>query len=222
MEDTSGLLLAVVVHPPDVQDRDGARLALEELGGRFSRLRLIWADGGYRGATLSGWVQERLGCRLEIVARKAGQRGFAVLPRRWAVARTFEWLSRQRRLSKDYWTSSPSPASPYAAPGWGTPLPTSSTWPRPKLSELIPSGGQTRFDNRIRWGRHYLRQAGPVKLQDKAYAILPAGHQLLASETGDISGQALKRLTSKPTAPDPLDGAPTTPEEIVDAADQEM
>ena len=101
-------------------------------------------------------------------------------------------------------------------------MPTSSTWPRPKLSELIPSGGQTRFDNRIRWGRHYLRQAGPVKLQDKAYAILPAGHQLLASETGDISGQALKRLTRKPAAPDPLDGAPTTPEEIVDAADQEM
>ena len=70
--DTSGLLLAVVVHPADVQDRDGARLALEELGGRFSRLRLIWADGGYRGPSLSGWVRERLGCRLEIVPRQAG------------------------------------------------------------------------------------------------------------------------------------------------------
>ena len=59
--DTSGLLLAVAVHPADVQDRDGARLGL------------IWADG-YRGAALSEWVRERLGCRLEIVARSAGQR----------------------------------------------------------------------------------------------------------------------------------------------------
>ena len=52
--DTSGLLLGMVVHPAGVPDRDGARLALPELGGRFSRLRLIWADGGYRGASLSG------------------------------------------------------------------------------------------------------------------------------------------------------------------------
>ena len=100
--DTTGLLLGVVVLPADVQDRDGARLALMELAGRFSRLRLIWADGGYRGAALSEWVRERLGCRLEIVPRRAGQSGFAVLPRRWVVERTFGWLGRQRRLSKDY------------------------------------------------------------------------------------------------------------------------
>ena len=68
-------------------DRDGARLVLGELAGKTSRLRLIGADGGYRGA-LSEGVREPLGCRLEIVARAAGQRGFAVLPRRWAVART--------------------------------------------------------------------------------------------------------------------------------------
>ena len=57
----------------------------KELGGRFPRLRLIWADGGYRGAALSEWVQERLDCRLGIVPRRSGQRGFAVLPRRWVV-----------------------------------------------------------------------------------------------------------------------------------------
>ena len=103
MVDTAGLLLAVVVHPADVPDRDGARLVLAELAGKMSRLRLIWADGAYRGA-LSEWVRvrERLGCRVEIVSRVAGQRGFAVLPRRWAVARTLGWLGRQRRLSKDY------------------------------------------------------------------------------------------------------------------------
>ena len=100
--DTSGLLLSVAVHPADVQDRDGTRLALGEQAGRFPRLRLIWADGGYRGAALSEWVQERLGCRLEIVSRRTGQRGFAVQPRRWVVERTFGWLGRQRRLSKDY------------------------------------------------------------------------------------------------------------------------
>ena len=100
--DTEGLLLAVAVHPADIQDRDGARLVLSELAGRFPRLGLIWADGGYRGAPLSEWVHERLGCRLEIVSRQAGQRGFAVLSRRWVVERTFGWLGRQRRLSKDY------------------------------------------------------------------------------------------------------------------------
>ena len=100
--DTSGLLLSVAVHPADVPDRDGARLVLKELAGRFPRLGLIWADGGYRGAALLEWVREELGCRLEIVARSAGQRGFAVLPRRWVVERTFGWLGRQRRLSKDY------------------------------------------------------------------------------------------------------------------------
>ena len=100
--DTSGLLLSVAVHPADVQDRDGTRLALGELVWRFPRLGLIWADGGYRGAALSEWVREELGCRLEIVSRPAGQRGFAVQPRRWVVERTFGWLGRQRRLSKDY------------------------------------------------------------------------------------------------------------------------
>ena len=85
--DTAGLLLAVVVHTADVQDRDGARLPL------------IWADGGYRRA-LSGWVQG--GCRLEIVPRKAKGLGFEVLPRRWVVEQTFGWLDGQRRLSKNY------------------------------------------------------------------------------------------------------------------------
>ena len=101
MVDTAGLLLAAVVHPADAPDRDGVRLVLGELAGKPSRRRLIWADGAYRGALLE-WVRERLGCRLEIVSRVAGQRGFAVLPRRWVVARTLGWLGRQRRLSKDY------------------------------------------------------------------------------------------------------------------------
>jgi putative transposase len=95
------LLLAVVVHAADVQDRDGAKRVLAELGGRFPRLAKIWADGGYAGA-LVGWAKERGGWVLGIVKRPDDARGFAVLPKRWIVERTFAWLGRSRRLSKDY------------------------------------------------------------------------------------------------------------------------
>jgi putative transposase len=99
--DTLGLLLAVAVHAADVQDRDGARLVLGKLVGRFPRLWVIWADGGYAGALLvwalvvGGWV-------VEVVKKPAGATAFAVLPKRWIVERTFAWLGRCRRLSKDY------------------------------------------------------------------------------------------------------------------------
>ena len=99
--DTIGLVLAVVVHAASVQDRDGAKLVLAQLAGRFPRLRLIWADGGYAGQ-LIGWVQARWGWTVTIVKRAAGEQGFAVLPRRWVVERTFGWLGRYRVLSKDY------------------------------------------------------------------------------------------------------------------------
>ena len=99
--DTMGMLLGVVVHPADIQDRDGARLLLNKLAGRFRELRLIWADGGYAGQ-LVDWVREHTGWELEIVRRPSGKREFAVLPRRWVVERTLAWLGRCRRLSKDY------------------------------------------------------------------------------------------------------------------------
>lgn len=99
--DTIGLLLAVVVHSAHIQDRDGAKLVLSKLVGRFPRLTLIWADGGYAGqliawaASLGGWV-------LKIVRRPEDQHHFKVLPRRWVVERTLAWLGKCRRLSKDY------------------------------------------------------------------------------------------------------------------------
>lgn len=99
--DTIGLVLAVVVHAASMQDRDGAKLVLARLAGRFPQLRLIWADGGYAGQ-LVGWVAERWGWTVAIVKRAAGEKGFAVLPRRWVVERTFGWLGRYRVLSKDY------------------------------------------------------------------------------------------------------------------------
>ena len=99
--DTVGLLLSVVVHAADVQDRDGAKLVVDKVKHLLPRLRLIWADGGYAGQ-LVDWVQQISGWVLKIVKRPAGVKGFNVLPRRWVVERTFAWLGRYRRLSKDY------------------------------------------------------------------------------------------------------------------------
>jgi putative transposase len=96
-----GLILAVVVHAASVQDRDGAKLVFEQVRSSFSRLKLIWADGGYAGK-LVDWVESVCGWVLEIVKRSDDAKGFVVLPRRWVVERTFAWLGRYRRLSKDY------------------------------------------------------------------------------------------------------------------------
>ena len=96
-----GLLLAVVVHPANIQDRDGAKLVIDKLTGRFPRMRLVWADAGYAGKLIE-WVWALTGWALEIVKRPRDSHHFQVLPRRWVVERTFAWLSRCRRLSKDY------------------------------------------------------------------------------------------------------------------------
>lgn len=94
----------VCVHPANVQDRDGARLLLATLHRRFGWLRCIWADGGYAGALVQ-WVRDlhpARGTRLEVVKHQTALHRFKVLPRRWVVERTFAWLGRSRRLSKDY------------------------------------------------------------------------------------------------------------------------
>ena len=101
MVDTIGLVLAVVVHAASLQDRDGAKLVFEKVKGKFSRLRLIWADGAYAGQLVE-WVKNACGWLLEIVKRNQGATGFQLLPRRWVVERTFGWFGRYRRLSRDY------------------------------------------------------------------------------------------------------------------------
>jgi putative transposase len=99
--DTLGLVLAVVVTAASVPDRDGARLLVSRLGGAGKKLRRIWVDGSYRGQLLD-WVAAHCRFRLQLVLRPPEQKGFAVLPRRWVVERTFAWLTHHRRLSKDY------------------------------------------------------------------------------------------------------------------------
>jgi putative transposase len=98
------LLLAVVVTAASVQDRDGAMSMLADLRHRFSRMRLIWADQAYAG-DLVAWLwslRPWRNIRLAIVKRPEGIKGFLLLPKRWIVERTFAWLGRYRRLSKDY------------------------------------------------------------------------------------------------------------------------
>ncbi len=93
--DTIGLLLMVVVHTANIQDRDGAKLVLEQVKGTFSRLQLIWADAGYSGK-LVDWTKVVCGWVLEIVKRSDDVKGFKVLPQRWVVEQTFGWLGRYR------------------------------------------------------------------------------------------------------------------------------
>ncbi len=100
--DTVGNLLDVVVHAAGIQDYDGAKAVLEKLTHSVSTLQKLWADGIYKKNGLVDWVWDTLQIVLEIIEREPGQVGFKVLPRRWVVERTFAWLGRYRRLSKDY------------------------------------------------------------------------------------------------------------------------
>jgi putative transposase len=99
-----GLLLAVVVHPANIQDRDGAPVVVQRLGTRFPRLELVKADSAYAGKFEQeiGTLLPQQPLRLEIVKPNENQQGFEVQPFRWVVERTFGWLGRYRRLSKDY------------------------------------------------------------------------------------------------------------------------
>jgi len=99
--DTIGLIIAVVVTAASVQDRDGAKLILLKIKDSIQRLCLIWADGSYAGKLID-WVKDKCGWKLEIQKGKKEEKGFVVRPWLWIVERTFAWLGRYRRLSKDY------------------------------------------------------------------------------------------------------------------------
>lgn len=100
--DTLGHLWKVVVHPANIQDRDGAKLLLTALPTMLRRrLKHLWADGGYRG-DLVDWCDKTWQITLEIVMPPPQQTGFVVLARRWVVERTFAWAGHYRRLSKDF------------------------------------------------------------------------------------------------------------------------
>jgi putative transposase len=102
--DCLGLILAIMITPASVQDRDAAKGLIQLLVGTFSRLQVIWADGGYLGALVQ-WVKQLRPfgkLHLEIVRRCDHAKGFKVLPKRWIIERTFGWLYKSRRLCRDY------------------------------------------------------------------------------------------------------------------------
>jgi putative transposase len=115
--DTMGLLLKVVVHEANLQDREGVKLLLEPVKGQFERMEKVWVDQAYSG-TGKTWIEQQMGWTVEVVERSP-RRGwimtqdqglvwvtlpktFERLPRRWVVERTIAWIGRYRRMSKDY------------------------------------------------------------------------------------------------------------------------
>ena len=103
MVDTQGLLMHAIVHPADVQDRDGGVLLVSTLFGRYPFLRKLFADAGYQGPKFEQAVARAMAeTNVEIVKRSDAAKDFIVLPRRWVVERTFAWLNRCRRLAKDF------------------------------------------------------------------------------------------------------------------------
>jgi transposase len=101
--DTLGLLLHAIVHPADIQDRDGGILLLATLFGMYPFLKKLFADGGYQGPEFQKALAKILPhLETEIVKRSDHAKGFVVLPRRWVVERTIAWLNRCRRLAKDW------------------------------------------------------------------------------------------------------------------------
>jgi transposase len=98
--DTLGLIWALVITPASVQDAEGAKEALTEFRRQVKFPKVIWVDAAYRAVVSWAWV-----CwvwTLEVVCRPKGQKTFVIQPKRWIVERTFGWLNRSRRLSKDY------------------------------------------------------------------------------------------------------------------------
>lgn len=101
--DIMGNLLKVIAHAANIGERDGAKRLLQDLPEPlWERLDKILADGGYEGAEFQAWVKQTFDVDLEISLRPHGAKGFVLVPIRWVVERSFAWLGRSRRLSKDF------------------------------------------------------------------------------------------------------------------------
>ena len=101
--DTVGLLLHAIVHPADIQDRDGGVLVMTTLFGMFPFLKKLFVDSGYKGPKFANALAKvRPLIEIEIVKRSDQVSSFVVLPKRWIVERTIAWLNRCRRLAKDW------------------------------------------------------------------------------------------------------------------------
>jgi len=98
--DSQGLVVGVLVTEANLSERLGAAIILDEEREELSKTEVLWVDQGYSGKNFAHVVQQICGARVEVVERIA--KTFEILPKRWIVERTFGWLNRYRRLSKDY------------------------------------------------------------------------------------------------------------------------
>lgn len=100
--DTLGMVLSVVVHAADFQDYEGGHFVMHQIREKYKRLKVVFADSAYGKCGFPEWAQETCRVVIQTVLRPVNVRGFVVLPKRWIVERTFAWMNRHRRLSKDY------------------------------------------------------------------------------------------------------------------------
>ena len=91
----------MLVHAADISESEGGIWLLNEYADVFTSLEIVRVDQGYKQMFVE-WVKQYLSCSVEIIEKPANQVGFAVLPKRWVVERTFAWLGRYRQLSKEY------------------------------------------------------------------------------------------------------------------------
>lgn len=103
--DTLGLMVGLVTHAADIQDRDGAPMVLKSIRHAFPWLHHVFADGGYAGPKLRSALDKIGDWTIKIVKRSDAAKGFEVTPRSWVIERTFAWLGRCRRLAKDWDTT---------------------------------------------------------------------------------------------------------------------
>jgi len=99
--DTNGFVIRVLVHAADISESEGGIWLLNEHSDALTSLESIRVDQGYKRMFVD-WVNQYLSCAVEVVEKATGQVGFALLPKRWVVERTFAWLGRYRQLSKEY------------------------------------------------------------------------------------------------------------------------
>lgn len=100
--DTLGMIVAVVIHGADVQDQTGGLQVLFRLREKIKKVQVVFADSAYKRNSFPAWVKQTLNITVQTVLRPVNVKGFVLLPKRWIVERTFAWLGRHRRHSKDY------------------------------------------------------------------------------------------------------------------------